>query len=285
MKLELRQLLNFINVTDKRFIMKILVTGSSGFIGSNLVEQLKKNYEIVTFDIKDDKKEDVRNLDSLLKKLHGCGAIVHLAALCIDSESNEKPLEYFSTNFSGTLNVLEAARMLGIKKIINASSAGVGNRTPYSLSKLQAEQLCELFAKNHGIQVASLRFFNVYGLENEKGVIYEFIKRLKDSKPLIVNNDGNQVRDYVHVRDVVKTIKKLLETGFAHGVYEVGSGKGVSVKQLIRMLEKISGKKPKVERRKLNYEEVRYSVSKKTIVKNPIRLEDGLKEIWNSTVY
>jgi nucleoside-diphosphate-sugar epimerase len=285
LKLELRQLLNFINVTDKRFIMKILVTGSSGFIGSNLVEQLKKNYEIVTFDIKDDKKEDVRNLDSLLKKLHGCGAIVHLAALCIDSESNEKPLEYFSTNFSGTLNVLEAARMLGIKKIINASSAGVGNRTPYSLSKLQAEQLCELFAKNHGIQVASLRFFNVYGLENEKGVIYEFIKRLKDSKPLIVNNDGNQVRDYVHVRDVVKTIKKLLETGFAHGVYEVGSGKGVSVKQLIRMLEKISGKKPKVERRKLNYEEVRYSVSKKTIVKNPIRLEDGLKEIWNSTVY
>lgn len=265
--------------------MKILVTGSSGFIGSHLVEKLAKMNEIATFDIKDDQKEDVRNLEALLKKSHGCEAIVHLAALCIDSESNEKPLEYFSTNFGGTLNVLETARMLGIRKIINASSAGVGTRTPYSFSKLQAEELCNLFANKFSMRVMSLRFFNVYGPKNPKGVIYEFISRLKSSKPLIVNNDGNQVRDYVHVKDVVKAIEYLLKGSHSSGIYEVGSGKGTSVKRLIRMLTRISGKKPEIESRKLSYEEVKCSISKKSIIKNPVKLENGLKELWDSTIY
>jgi nucleoside-diphosphate-sugar epimerase len=264
--------------------MKILVTGSSGFIGSHLVKELSKVHEIVTFDIKNDQREDVRNLDILLKKAKNCDAIVHLAALCIDSESVLKPQEYYSTNVLDTLNVLETARILEIKKIINASSAGVGTRTPYSISKLHAEGLCNLFSNNYDIQTIILRFFNVYGPQNPKGVIYRFITRMEKNEPLIVNNDGNQVRDYIHVKDVIKTIKSLLENNYPSGIYEAGTDKGTSVKQIIRILVKMSGKKPVIKYNKLPYEEIKCSVSKKSIVENPIKLEVGLKELWNSII-
>ena len=98
--------------------MKVLITGSSGFIGSHLVEKMKKEgFKVVSFDIKENKREDVRNFEALLEKSKGCDAIIHLTALCIDSESLEKPYEYFTTNIVGTLNALEVARIRKVKKI------------------------------------------------------------------------------------------------------------------------------------------------------------------------
>lgn len=262
--------------------MKILVTGSKGFIGSHLIEELSKFHEIVTFDIKDDKNEDVRNLDALIRKSKNCDAIVHLAALCLDSESVEKPYDYYTTNLLGTLNVLETARKLGIKTVINASSAGVGDRTPYSISKFHTEKLCDSFNKSYGLNTIILRIFNVYGKRNTKGVIQEFMKRLRENQPITVNNSGKQVRDYIHVKDVEKTIKNLLEDDYAFGTYEVGTGVGTSVNQLVKILTEITGKKPLIKYKKLPYEEIMYSISKKSIVRNPIKLEDGLKELLNS---
>ena len=261
--------------------MRILVTGSSGFIGSNLVRELSKDFKIVTFDLKNDKREDVRNLNYLLKKSKGCDAIVHLAALTSNLESLEKPHEYFTTNVIGTLNVLEVGRRLKIKKIINVSSSGVGARTPYNFSKLLAEELCNFYSKKFKLKVISLRLFNVYGPGDKKSVIYKFIKGLKNNNPLIVYGDGKQVRDFIHVKDVIKVIKKLLEKDFSLGIYEVGSGKGTSVRKLIKILEKITGKKPRIVYKKLPYEEIKYSVAKNTIVKNPIELEEGVLELWN----
>lgn len=262
--------------------MKILVTGDKGFIGSHLVKELTKMHKLIGFDIKESPKKDVRILDNLLKSSEGVDAIIHLAALCIHPESVENPLEYLTTNVLGTINILETARRLKIKKVINMSSAGAGMTSPYAISKLFGEQLCEMYSKLYGIDIISLRLFNVYGKGNDKGVINKFFSAIKSNKPVTIHGDGEYVRDYVYVKDIVKTIKKIIEKNLESGTYEAGTGVGTSVNELVKIMKKVTGKVVKIKYELGGYDIIKFSVAKKSIVENSTKLEAGLKELWES---
>jgi len=264
--------------------MRILVTGDKGFIGFHLIRKLSKGHYVVGFDIKDGPEKDVRKLDNLLNSSKNVDVIVHLAALCIHPESVEKPLEYLTTNILGTINVLEVARRLKIKKIINMSSAGFGLTSPYAISKLFGEQLCELYSKLYGINIVTLRIFNAYGEGNDKGVINKFFSAIKSNKPVTIHGDGEYVRDYVYVKDIVNIIKKIIEKNLGSGTYEVGTGIGTDVNELIKIMERVTGKKMEVKHEPLSYDIIKFSVAKKSVVKNPIKLEVGLKELWKSFI-
>jgi len=260
--------------------MRVMVTGSAGFIGSHLVEELSKRHSVIEFDIKRSQSQDVRSLDAVMEAAKGADAIVHLAALCLDAESVQKPLEYFTTNVAGTFNVLEAARRLGVRTVLNASSAATGGSTPYGVSKLCGEKLCESYARTYGLRAASLRFCNVYGGGNDKGVVFAFFSRIKAGEPVVVHDDGEYVRDYVHVRDVVATIERFLAGEFEPAAYDVGTGVGTTVNELVKAMERVTERKISVDYVQTSYNMVRSSIAKRACAANPIKLGDGLKELW-----
>ena len=208
--------------------MKILVTGSRGFIGRELIRPLGSS--AVEFDISRYVLEDVREFRNILA--WDIDVVVHLAAHCIAPESIRHPLEYFKTNALGTVTMLEYARRNDVKKFLFASSAAARDpQTPYGLSKFEAEKWCALYHDLYGLNMCILRIFNVYGYGQNKGVIYEFINQLKHGKPLKIYGDGKQTRDFIHVVDVVQAITQIIERE-SHGLFEIGTGIETSINTL-----------------------------------------------------
>ena len=217
---------------------KAVVTGGAGFIGSNLVDKLIDMDVEVTIldDLSTGKKENINskakfiNCDisivpqSLLTSyIDGADVIFHLAALARVQPSIEDPLPYNNANITGTLNILLAAHKVGAKRVVySASSSAYGNATkfptpeehptnplsPYGLQKYVGEQYCKMFSQVYGLDTVSLRYFNVYGERmNLEGayclVMGIFANQMLKGKPLTINNDGEQRRDFTYVGDVV----------------------------------------------------------------------------------
>ena len=176
--------------------------------------------------------------------------IYHLAADISIQYSIENPTESYKNNVVGTLNVLEVARVLGIKKVVFSSTAAIYGSTsepcietdrpdplnPYSVSKLAGENLMKMYNDLYGIETVSLRYFNVYGpRQAHKGqyapVIGIFQKQKFEGKPLTIIGDGNQTRDFIHVADVAHANMMVAEKDIV-GVFNVGSGTEYSVNQI-----------------------------------------------------
>ena len=259
---------------------RILVTGGAGFIGSHLVDRLiKEGYEVVVLDnffsgnIENIKhhlesrmfylvKGDIRNSDKVKEAVKNVDAVFHLAAIVSVPLSIENPLLVNDVNVRGTLNLLEASLKADVKRFIYASSCAVYGEvdrlainercpsnpiSPYAVSKLAAEHYCKVFYENYGLDTLRLRYFNVYGPRQAKnsysGVITRFINLLKQGKPLTIHGDGEQTRDFVHVRDVVDA--NMLALNCQHGFGEminVGTGKPTTVNQLAKVLLELSGR-------------------------------------------
>ena len=256
-----------------------LVTGGAGFIGSHLVEALAAAGRTVrVFDNLDTGLESnlayispapefvrgsVTDPGALAKAVAGCEVVFHLAALASVAKSVEDPPLSHAVCATGTLNVLDAARKAGVRRVVYAASAsayggasdpaGQGEDTPlcalspYAAAKLAGEYYAEAFAATFGLETVRLRFFNVFGPRQRpdspySGVIAIFAALLAAGRTPTVHGDGLQSRDFVYVADVAKALTLAAETpGVSGRVYNVGTGQCVTLLQLIDVLNKLLG--------------------------------------------
>ena len=240
---------------------KVLVTGSKGFVGRHLCNYLKeKGLQVVT-NVTKQKPIDVTDINQLLK-IDNVDAIVHLAAKTSIPDSFKAPSETYFTNFVGTLNTLEFARLRKIKKFIYVSTYVYGQpaylpvderhsvnpHSPYNNSKLLAEKICQNYSYSFGIDIVTLRPFYIYGPNSRNlSLIPSIIKQIKkDGK---VTLSGKKVkRDFLFVTDFVYLVEKILQA-FPKGynTYNVGYGKSYSLSQVAQTLARLAEKKIEIE--------------------------------------
>jgi UDP-glucuronate 4-epimerase len=271
--------------------MNFLVTGGAGFIGSHVCELLLQTGHAVwalddlnsfyspaikeqniaeisglgrpfTF-IKAD-LGDVAALQKLFREIR-FDQIIHLAARAGVRPSLEDPALYQQVNVGGTVNLLEAARVQGIKKILIASSSsvyGVNQKvpfaesdpvfsaiSPYAATKLACESLGHVYHHVHGMDVAMLRFFTVYGPRQRPDLaIYKFAKLISAGKPIPVFGDGSTARDYTYITDIVDGVMACTERNFGFQIFNLGESQTVTLNHLIELLEKSLGRKAIIER-------------------------------------
>jgi len=261
------------------FSLKVLVTGGVGFIGSHVVDRLFKcGFDVYVVDnlysgslnyLKPHLDSglkffeyDVSSLSSLSHLFNMCfDVIIHLAALISVEESIKMPLKYHEVNVCGTLNMLEVARRVKVKKFIYISSAAVygdpiflpisevhplNPKSIYAASKMEGEILVNVYSKLYGFKAVSLRLFNVYGprqrLDDYSGVIRIFLNNALKGLPLTIYGDGEQTRDFIYVDDVVDAIMLFVENDdFNFEVYNVGSGKPTKIIDLAKTVIDLVG--------------------------------------------
>jgi len=256
----------------------IVVTGGAGFIGSNLVKELAcENHVIVIDDLStgylkniqdlvDEKNIEfvqgsVTDLNLLQKTFKDVDYIFHEAAIPSVPRSIKDPIGSNHANINGTLNVLVAAKDNKVKKVVYASSSSAYGDTPtlpkredmkprplspYAVSKLTAEYYCQVFTGVYKLPTVSLRYFNVYGpqqdpLSEYAAVIPKFISNISNDKSPVIYGDGEQTRDFTFVSDVVNA-NILAAESKATGIYNVAGGKSISVNDLTKLIMKIIGK-------------------------------------------
>jgi NAD dependent epimerase/dehydratase len=264
---------------------KILVTGSDGFIGSHLVEELvRQGYKVKSFvmynsfnswgwldSIDDDIKRslelypgDVRDTYQVLNAMKGCDAVVHLAALIAIPFSYHAPDAYVDTNIKGTLNILQAARELGTAKVIITSTSEVygtaqfvpiteehqlQGQSPYAATKIGADQLAQSFYKSFNTPVAIIRPFNTYGpRQSNRAVIPTIITQIANGKDRIKLGAVHPTRDFNYVKDVVDGFIAALESEKSIGeVINIGSNYEVSIGETAHIIAELMGKRIKIE--------------------------------------
>lgn len=261
---------------------KCLVTGSKGFIGSHLMEQLRPN--AVDFDIKrGDVKinEDVTKIKTLepVVRYFKPSAIIHLAAISNRDDCIKDPQLALETNIIGTYNVLSVAQKYNVKRVIVASSAAVADPalSLYGVSKEGMEWVCRYFQKQ-GLDVIIARFYNVYG-SGSKSVVNQFIERVKKEKPLELN--GNTYRDYIHVDDVVKTLVRMIDTPTPK-LIEIGSGHSTSLRDLTKIVRRVSGKQVEVIHKEALDEIQKSQMTVHYNTFKTVSLEEGIRRLYGS---
>ncbi len=250
--------------------MRALVTGGAGFIGSNLVDALLARGDEVTIvdDLSTGKSAnlnsdatfaevDIRHAQATSEAVAGASpeVVFHLAAQIDVRKSVADPAADARINVEGTVNVLNAAKAHGVRRVVNTSTGGavygegrilpapedhpVAPEAPYGLSKFCAEQYCQIFERLHGLSTVSLRYGNVYGPRQdplgEAGVIAIFCGKLLEGGGATIFGDGRQTRDYVYVGDVVDANLRAAEAEAA-GAINIGLGKEVSVLDIVGSL-------------------------------------------------
>ena len=246
--------------------LKSVITGGAGFIGSNLTDHLVRiGHKVIVLDNfvsgkksnlshhkkKDVKiiKDDISNSKNLEKYFKGADYIFHLAALAEVIPSIKNPKKYFKNNVIGTLKVVEAAKKINIKKLIYAASSSCyGNpkkfptsekdkidlNNPYAATKFIGEEIIMKYADMFKMPNISFRFFNVYGPRlNVSGqysaVIGNFLSQTKNNIPLTIVGNGKQTRDFIHVDDLVSAFIKVIKSRYVNKIYNIGSGKRLSL--------------------------------------------------------
>jgi len=254
--------------------MKYIVTGGAGFIGSNLVDLLiEENHEVVVIDnFSSGKKEncnekakyfeldisDYSNFKDLKSILQGADGVFHLAALPRVQESIDNPLHFEKNNTLSTINILKACADSNVKRLVySASSSAYGNTiklpskeedpidpiSPYAMQKYYGEVACRMFANVYGIETVSLRYFNVYGerqsLEGAYALVMcVFARQRLNNEPMTIRGDGEQRRDFTHVKDIAKAnlLAMISEKVGAGEVINIGNSDNRSVNQIAAMI-------------------------------------------------
>tara|TARA_B110000014_G_scaffold254970_1_gene236223 strand:+ start:876 stop:1790 length:915 start_codon:yes stop_codon:yes gene_type:complete len=248
---------------------KILITGGTGFIGSNIANRLKKNNDVTIFDLREPVnhglkflKGSINEIDDVTNAIHDFDIVIHLAASLGVINTEENPVSTLDTNIFGTRNVLEACKVNKIKKIIFSSSSeiyGEPIKTPieekdrpipitmYGISKLAAEEYIKSYSKNFGLKYTIFRLFNVYGDKQETAwVVPEFVSRAIKNKDIMIHGDGTQIRAFSHVSDVAKAFEFGLEKG-NNEIINIGNNtEPITIKDLADKIIRLSKSKSKI---------------------------------------
>ncbi|MBI3548170.1 MAG: SDR family oxidoreductase [Elusimicrobia bacterium] len=254
--------------------MRTLVTGGAGFIGSHLVDLLlSEGHEVTVLDdLSTGRRENLppgknprvifRNVDlsrsgDLARHFRGVRWVFHLAALADIVPSIERPIDYYRANVTGTIAVLEAARMAKVARFVYSASSScygipdayptletsaIRPQYPYALTKRLGEEAALHWAQVYGLPVVSLRLFNVYGPRSRTSGTYGavfgvFLAQKLAGKPFTVVGDGTQTRDFVFVKDVARAFLAAAKSDKSGEVYNVGAGSPVSVLRLVELLK------------------------------------------------
>lgn len=295
---------------------KIVVTGGAGFIGAQLVRLLhEEGVPVTVFDslihgTRESVPEgvplvvgDIRDTEALAQAFEGATSVVHLAALISVPDSIQHPEETYDVNVVGTQNVFAAAQAAGVKRVVYASSASVyGNeptlpkretsvldpQSPYAASKIQNEQ----DASASGIPSIGLRFFNIYGPGQEgthpyASVLARWKEALAKGTPIQVFGDGEQTRDFIHVRDIAQALRMALgaPVSGAH-IYNVASGTQVSLRALRGLISEVLGTPVEWVQHPERAGDIRYSYADVSAIATDlgfvpaISLSEGVRELF-----
>ena len=254
-------------------LMKYVVTGGAGFIGSNIVKKLVSRGDHVTVidNLNTGKEENlasvkdkivflndsILNIDLLESQTQDIDGIFHQAALASVQDSFSKPEEYHNVNVNGTENILKLAIKNNFKVVYASSSSVYGNPekipikesdrknpiNPYAETKLKKEKLAKKYSEM-GVKVIGLRYFNVFGKGQSKeyaGVLKLFLERIRDKLPPKINGDGTQFRDFVYVEDVVNANIMSMDSNINHEFFNVGTNTSITILNLAKTIIKSSG--------------------------------------------
>lgn len=297
----------------------ILVTGGAGFIGSNLVDALlARGYAVRVLDNLSTGKRsnlplnharlevlegDVADAQLVRRAVEGCAAVVHLAAVASVQASVDDPVGTHRSNLIGTLNVCEAMREAGVRRVVFASSAAIyGNNgegesvdedtpkaplTPYAADKLASEHYLEFYRRQHGLEPVVFRFFNIYGPRQDpsspySGVISIFTERAQQGMPITVFGDGEQTRDFLYVGDLVELLVQALESdAVEQGAVNVGLNRATSLNQLLAAISDVLGGLPPVRYEMARSGDIRHSRASNRRLLQRFRLPEPTTDMHN----
>lgn len=304
--------------------MRCLVLGGCGFLGSHLVDGLlDKGYEIVVFDKVDvDTKNinhnlnkidliegDFANKNDLQRAIRDIDYIFHFIGTTLPESSTKNPVYDIETNVISSINLLEIAKSGNVKKIIFASSGGtiygIPQKVPipedhptnpicaYGISKLMIEKYLHLYFSLHGLDYVSLRFSNAYGERQDpdksQGVIGVFLEKIIRGDPINIWGDGKVVRDYIYVKDIVDACLKASELKQTkYHIFNIGSGNGISLNELIEIIRKGAGKEIKVKYTQGRKIDVPINILDTTLAKKvfgwkpKVLIEQGIKTVLSN---
>lgn len=302
----------------------ILILGADGFIGSNLVKALQREekYKIFAFDLfKDGVSKNINSFDKnlimiqgnflnkedLRNALKGIDYVFHFISLTTPGSSMNDPLIDVNTNIVGTVNLLEECVKAGVKKVIFPSSGGAiyGNQnketysedhitdpiSPYAISKLTIEKYLKYYKNIRNLDYLVLRYSNPYGpgqnIVGNQGIIPIFLNLIKNDKPITLFGEGDNVRDYIYIDDLIHVTKLIFEKKTKHNIYNVGSGKGNSISEVITTIEKIAGKKFVIDKkpeRSIDVKKIVLDINRiisETNYSPKTSLEEGIQKTWD----
>jgi UDP-glucose 4-epimerase len=290
----------------------VLVTGGAGFIGSHLTDALVADHEVRVLDDYSTGKRarvpdaaraiegDVTDPATVARAMHGVDVVFHQAANVSVERSIEAPRESRRSNVDGTLTVLDRARDEDARVVLASSAAIYGHpssvpveesapktpASPYGLEKLTADHYARLYQELYGIETVALRYFNVYGPRHGggeySGVIDVFLEQARANDPITVHGDGDQTRDFVHVRDVVQANLRAATTPHVGEAFNVGTGRSVSIRGLAELVCDVTDSESEIrhtEPRAGDIERSRADISKvraRMGYRPTVRLRDGI---------
>lgn len=304
----------------------LLITGGAGFIGSHLADALlaqgvrvrildnlstgRRSHLQLHHPRLELIEADVADSAAVAAAVAGCRAVAHLAAVASVQASVEDPVATHRSNFIGTLNVCEGMCLHGVKRMLFASSAAVyGNNgegvaideetplaplTPYAADKLASEHYLDFYRRQHGLEPAVFRFFNIFGPRQDpsspySGVISIFTERAQAGLPITVFGDGEQTRDFVFVADLVAVlVQALLDPQVEVGAVNVGLGRSTSLLQLLAAIDGLLGGLPTVTHAAARSGDIKHSradnrrLLERFQLPEPTTLAAGLRQLLES---
>ena len=304
--------------------MRYLVTGGAGFIGSNIVDELiRRGQDVVVLDDLSAGKEEnlaatrakiefrrgsITDLTTVQATCKGIDYVIHLAARTSVPRSVKAPLETNFVNIDGTLNVLVAARDAKVKRFVYAASSSAYGESPslpkhetmqpepispYGVTKFVGELYAQVFGRVYALENVSVRYFNVFGPRQDptsqySGVLSRFMLAIIQGESPVIFGDGEQSRDFTYIDNVVDETLRACEAAGASGmVFNGGTGERITLNQVLKLLEKITGKKIQARYDPPRPGDIRdsqadISLARKMLGYEPrVSFEGGLRRTWD----